>query len=532
MDDNQQSQTLDDATEQAVYTGINGGDHVFSVTDQHNCSATLTLNFVEPAPMSTVVDSISNVLCYGQSNGSATVVISGGTVPYTLTIADDMPEIILDTEDPYTITGLSEGNYVISILDDHGCTAQMEVAIQQPDSLSAVASVLNNVDCFGTLTGAASVLPEGGVPPYTYTWTGDKHEQTIDSLAAGSYFVTVMDANGCIATDSTDISEPDELTVSLITLTESCNGEETAIIEVEAHGGTPDYTFIWSNGMEEPHIDNLAVGPYTVTVTDLHNCFDTLTAVVPFHPMPDFTVSVTPAYCERTDGTATVVGDNLGAYSYNWNTTPNPDAPVNDQLAAGDYTLVVDDGVCTLALPFTIDAVPGPTASFTADPTEFILGHSVRFTDHSYGSIVMWEYDFGDGTYSSQQTTIHDYLDAGSYWTILTVTDEHNCVDTASVLINVIPDVIIYVPNAFTPNDDGLNDVWLPIISNNGDAFYEVLVYSRWGELIFRSNDPNVGWNGKHNGKLVEAGVFTYKITYGDYFNKKYQKTGTVTVVR
>ena len=532
MDDNLQTQTITDATEQVTFTGINGGDHVFTATDAHNCQTTLTLNFREPDPMSTVVDSLSNVLCYGQSNGTATVTISGGTVPYILTVADDIPEITLNTEDPYMITGLDEGVYTISIVDDHGCTAQMEVTIQQPDSLSAIASVLNNVDCFGTLTGAATVLPEGGTPPYTYTWTGDKHEQTVDSLAAGSYFVTVTDANGCSATDSTDISEPDELTVNLITLTESCNGEETAIIEVEAHGGTPEYSFIWSNGMEGEHLDNLAVGPYTVTLTDQHNCFDTMTVVVPFHPMPDFTVSVTPAYCGRADGTATVVGDNLNAYSYNWNTTPNPDAPMNDELTSGDYTLVVDDGVCTLVLPFTIDAVPGPTANFTADPTEFILGYSVHFNDHSYGSIATWEYDFGDGGYASQQSAIHEYMDPGTYWTVLTVTDQHNCVDTASVLITVIPDVIIYVPNAFTPNDDGINDIWLPIISNNGDAFYEVLVYSRWGELIFRSNDPNVGWNGKHNGKLVEAGVFTYKITYGDYFNKKYQKTGTVTVVR
>ena len=124
------------------------------------------------------------------------------------------------------------------------------------------------------------------------------------------------------------------------------------------------------------------------------------------------------------------------------------------------------------------------------------------------------------------------YKDYIQYWTILTVTDKHNCVDTAMVLITVVPDVVIYVPNAFTPNDDGVNDVWLPVISNNSDEIFEVVIYSRWGELIFKSNDPHVGWNGKHNGKLVEAGVFTYKITYGDVFNKKYVKTGTVTVVR
>lgn len=344
--------------------------------------------------------------------------------------------------------------------------------------------------------------------------------------------MTVTDANGCTATDSTDITEPEDLTLTLITLTESCNGEPTAIIEVEANGGTPDYTLVWSNGMEGVYLDNLAVGTYTVTVTDQHNCFETLTVVVPFHPLPDFVVATTPAYCERTDGTATVIGSNLGDYTYNWNTTPNPNAPVNDQLAAGDYVLVVDDGVCTLALPFTIDHIPGPTALVTANPTAFMEGHTVRYNDHSIGSVVTWEYDFGDGAYASTPSASHEFNEAGEYWTILTVTDNHNCVDTAMVLITVVPDVVIYVPNAFTPNADGVNDVWMPVISNYGDEFFEVVIYSRWGELIFKSSDPHVGWNGKHNGKLVEAGVFTYKITYGDVFNNKYVKTGTVTVVR
>ena len=532
MDDNQQPQTLADANEQATFTGLNGGDHVFTVTDDHNCQATLTINFVEPDPMSRVVEEVTDVVCYGQNNGTATVTISGGTLPYMMTVSEDIPVITLNTEDPYTITGLWADVYTVSIEDAHGCTVQMEITVQQPDSLSALASVLNNVDCFGTLTGVATVTPEGGIPPYSYTWTGDKHEQTIDSLAAGLYFVTVTDANGCTASDSTDITEPDELTLTLITLTESCNGEPTAIIEIEANGGTPEYTLVWSNGMEGLHLDNLAVGSYTVTVTDQHNCFDTMTVVVPFHPLPDFTVSTTPAYCERADGTATVMGSNLGDYTYDWNTTPNPNAPVNNQLAAGDYVLVVDDGVCTLAIPFTIDHIPGPTAIFTANPTSFMEGHTVRYNDQSLGSVVMWEYDFGDGAYASVPAASHEYNVAGEYWTVLTVTDQHNCVDTASVLITVIPDVVIYVPNAFTPNADGVNDVWLPIISNYGDEFFEVVVYSRWGELLFRSNDPNVGWNGKHNGKLVEAGVFTYKITYGDLFNNKYVKTGTVTVVR
>jgi gliding motility-associated-like protein len=257
-----------------------------------------------------------------------------------------------------------------------------------------------------------------------------------------------------------------------------------------------------------------------------------MTVVVPYHPMPELTLSVTPAYCDRNDGTATVAGANLGIYNYNWNSTPNPNTPTNDQLYAGDYHLIIDDGVCELNFLFTIDNIPGPTAIFTADPTTFLEGNTVNYQDHSIGSIETWEYDFGDGNYAHQPSVLHLYQEPGMYWTTLTVTDEHNCFDTAMILITVLPDVVIYVPNAFTPNGDGNNDIWLPIISNNTDEFYEVVVYNRWGELLFRANDPHAGWNGKHNGKLVEGGVYTYKITYGDVFGKKYFKTGTVTVIR
>ena len=259
MDNNQQPQTLADTTGQAVFIGLNGGDHVFTVTDSNNCQTTLTLTFIEPDPMSTVVDTVTNVVCYGQSSGTATVTISGGTLPYTMTVADSIPVITLTTEDPYTITGLWADTYTVSVVDARSCAVQFEITVQQPDSLLALANVLNNVDCFGNLTGAAMVQTIGGIEPYSYTWTGDLHEQTIDSLAAGHYVVTVTDANGCTASDAVNISEPEDLTVSLITLTESCNGEPTAVIEVEANGGTPEYSLVWNNGMEGQHLENLAV---------------------------------------------------------------------------------------------------------------------------------------------------------------------------------------------------------------------------------------------------------------------------------
>lgn len=532
IDASEQQQTLASVAESALFSNMNGGTHTVTVVDDHQCTATLDVSFIDPESMGTEVNATTDVLCFGQSNGEATFTITGGTLPYIVTLDPNIPDITLNNEDPYTINTLWAATYNVNIVDAHGCTAGMEIVIGQPDTLVATTNIVTNVLCFGEANGHAMAAATGGSVPYQYAWDNGREDADLDSVVAGTYVVTITDANGCVASDTVVVTEPELLVVELVSVTESCNGEETAVIEVNANGGTLDYNFIWSNGATADSIFNLGVGPYTVTVTDANGCRDTLTVVVPFHPLPDFTVSTTNAYCDRPDGTATVIGENTQNYTYNWHAANNPDAPFNDALAGGDYILTVDDGVCTLDLPFTITNIPGPTAAFTADPTTFIEGATVRFHDESAGTIVTWEYDFGDGYGISQRSPLHLYNEAGEYQAVLTVTDDHNCFDTASVTITVIPDVIIYVPNAFSPNGNGINDVWMPVMDNYGTDVYELVIYNRWGQLIFKSNEPKVGWDGTVNGKDAPCAVYVYSITYQNLMGKLAKKEGTITLIR
>ncbi|MCK9339934.1 MAG: gliding motility-associated C-terminal domain-containing protein, partial [Bacteroidales bacterium] len=233
------------------------------------------------------------------------------------------------------------------------------------------------------------------------------------------------------------------------------------------------------------------------------------------------------------DGTASVLGDSLNIYTYSWSSAYNPNASVNDQLFAGDYTVSVDDGICAVTMPFSIGNIPGPHAEFTVNPSVFLQGSAdSRFSDLSDGSVVNWLYDFGDGGFSNQQNPIHLFENEGEYAVVLTVTDENNCIDTAMQPVTVIPNVIIYVPNAFTPNADGINDIWMPILTNMMGNNYLLIIYSRWGEIIFKSNDTNVGWDGTCNGKPAPPEVYTYMIEYYNLMGKKEIKTGIVTLVR
>ena len=532
IDASLQQQTLASAAETALFTDMNGGAHSVTVVDDHQCTTTLQVSFVNPDPFSTVVDATTDVLCFNESNGTVTFTVSGGTVPYVVTLDPTIPDITLNSEDPYTYSQLWAADYQANIVDAHGCAATMQFTINEPDTLNVEARVVNNVSCFSYTDGNVTADVTGGVQPYSYNWDNDQHEQDMNNVGSGFYVVTVSDYNGCIATDTTFVSEPELLHVELVTVTESCAGEETAVIDVDAMGGTPEYTFLWSNGATTDSIFNLAVGFYTVTVTDANGCPDTMTVEVPYHALPDFTVSVTPAYCDRPDGTATVVGSNTELYTYDWHADNNPNAPFNDALPGGSYVLTVDDGVCTLDLPFTINNIPGPTAIFDADPTTFIQGAVVRYHDHSIGSVVSWNYDFGDGYSQNVPSASHEFNEPGEFITVLTVTDEHNCFDTAQITITVIPDVIYYAPNAFTPNGDGMNDVWLPIMSNYGDDFYELYIYNRWGQLLFKSNDPNVGWDGTFNGNKLEGGVYVYAVGYHNLMGKLIKREGTITLIR
>ncbi|MDD4395300.1 MAG: gliding motility-associated C-terminal domain-containing protein, partial [Bacteroidales bacterium] len=534
IDNNQQPTNLSAVNINAQFVDLVAGQHIITVTDEHNCTTTLTVTISEPAAVTALVDSLSAVLCYGDSTGIAHISISGGIHPYSILIDPALNAFPLDTAGNYIFMGLWANNYNAVITDANGCQGTVQFTISQPDTLVADASVVANVSCFGNSDGEVVVTPTGGTIPYEYNWQiRPENDSTLLNVAADDYVVYVTDANGCLASDSVTVTEPQLLQLNIVSVTPSCNGQPTGVIVVEGIGGTPQYNYEWNTGAVTDSVDGLAVGFYTVTITDQNGCTDTVDIEMPFHEIPNLSVVTTDAYCDRNDGTAAVVGDSINNYTYSWTADNNPNAPVNDQLYAGDYIVSVDDGICAVAMPFSIGNIPGPNAEFSIEPSVFMQGSATsRFIDYSSNSVVTWLYDFGDGAFSNQQNPMYEYTESGTYEAVLTVTDEHNCTDTAMQVVTVIPNVIVYVPNAFTPNGDGMNDVWLPIFSNIDNEKYSVCVYSRWGELIFVSNEPNVGWDGTCGGKPAPPAVYTYMIEYYNLMGKKEIKTGIVTIVR
>jgi len=246
---------------------ISSGTYTITVTDSWGCDDSASITITEPTQLTLQISSVSEPSCYGESNGHAYVSASGGTPPY---------DYIWDDENNTTsalLNNVPVGIYHLTVTDANGCDAVVLVIISQPDELSAEIINQTNVGCNGGNNGSATVNATGGTPPYQYLWDNPAHTPlaTANHLAAGSYNVTVTDANGCTASTSVIISESSNIVSEIITTDVICAERlGTAIINVS--GGESPYNYHWSSGSTTNTTDNLSYGTHYVTVTDAQNC--------------------------------------------------------------------------------------------------------------------------------------------------------------------------------------------------------------------------------------------------------------------
>jgi gliding motility-associated-like protein len=220
------------------------------------------------------------------------------------------------------------------------------------------------------------------------------------------------------------------------------------------------------------------------------------------------------------------------------NNTPIEDACYN---SAGIYTVaatVVDANGCSNVATYTVEVYPQPVADFNHSPIKPIVNvdQEVIFTDASWGTpIVSWNWYFMNTAQytSTQQNPTFSYTEPGTYVVALVVKSDHGCTDTILRPIVVGEDFGIYVPNAFTPNGDGLNDFFHP--KGFGIVQYELNIFDRWGEKVFSTKEFAEGWDGKYQGRggdVVEEGTYTWMINCTSVFGKAHELKGHVTLIR
>ena len=243
----------------------------------------------------------------------------------------------------------------------------------------------------------------------------------------------------------------------------------------------------------------------------------------------------TPEHCGLQDGyLAVTVTEGTGTLHYVW--TPNMNGATDSlvDIHGGDYTLTVTDSLgCSATSTFTVDGLPNPVACFTLIPEapSYLVGEMIVFNNCSqYQTHNHW--DLGDLNTSEETGLTYTYNDIGTYTITLDVTNDQGCSDSYTKTIVVHEQTRFYLPNSFTPNGDGINDVFMPVQMEVKEGSYSLKLFDRYGNLVFYTTDLNEGWDATINGKKVPTGsTFVYFTTYQDFDGTVYEKTGKVTVI-
>jgi gliding motility-associated-like protein len=492
-------------------------DYYVTITDANGCSTIDTVHITAPTPV-VITPNILNALC-GASNGSVSVIASGGTSPYNF-LWDDPTNSTNDT-----IINLAPGNYTVTVSDASACTAVFTAVVS--NVLGGVVNItqLTNVMCYGDSTGSITVAMQGGTGPYTYQWNISGQTTALaDSLTAGYYQVTVTDVNSCVADTTIQVMQPAyQLTSSITAQNISCNGGSNGILTSTVNGGTSPYSYLWDNNAVLSILTNLTAVTHSLTITDANGCTSISSGTV-IEPLvlTVITSTVNPTCGNGSNGYATVlVTGGTVPYSYAWSNSDNDS--IANGLSEGSYIVTVTDNhYCSITSTVQLY---NPVAMVIAN-TSGVDATNMGYVNVSVtGGVLPYVYLWSNG---STLPNISN-LPTGDY--IITVTDANLCafIDTFTI------DIPIEIPSVITPNGDGINDD-LEIVGIAGYKDVVIEVFNRWGDILFSFSgtgieytDASKRWNGVFNGKDLPMGGYVYIVKLG---GDKDPITGVVSIIR
>jgi large repetitive protein len=459
-------------------SGLTAGSYSVLITDANGCTIIKNKTLTQPAPLSATISGQVNVNCAGQATGSATVVASGGTAPYTY-LWNTIP-----TQTTATATNLIAGTYSVTVKDVNNCTKVATVTITSNNVPLVITTTKTNVRCNGLSNGTATANVVGGTNPITYSWNTIPVQttQTATGLSAGNYVVNIVDANGCTGSATVTITQPNILTLSITQqINITCGNLNSGAATVQAAGGTGPYTYSWNtipivNGNS---ITNVTAGSYTVTVVDSKNC--TAQLVVNILTIPSTlngsVTSSTNVNCfGANSGTATVQGSGgTPLYSYSWNTSPIQTGATAINLVAGNYIVTITDNAgCTFLLPVTITQ---PTTALQANISTI---QNVLCFGASTGSATVvasngtspYTYQWNDPL--NQTTSTATNLPAGNYAVI--VTDAKGCIVTVNVTISQPASTLSAIISSISDADcSGNSNGSATVVASGGSGSYSYL---------------------------------------------------------
>jgi len=511
----------------AQATNLCAGNHHVLITDTNNCTLQHHIIISEPPLLTVSIVDTVHVVCNGICDGEIIVSGTGGTPPYSYSW-------ITGQTGP-SITGLCAGIYTVTVTDINNCSAVLPVSIHDTSTFDAGIN-LSNISCYGYCDGEAQAYGIGGGTPYSYQWVSGATSETISDLCAGVVNVTVTESQGCMRNVYVTVTQPPELNINLNLINHpSCYGYCDGQAEAVLSGGSTPYSILWSNGHNGTTAGNLCDGLYSITITDAHSCTvsDSILIIAPTPLLINATASNVPCV-EVCNGTATVsVSGSTPPYSFLWSDGQTNGTASN--LCSGEYTVTVTDmNTCTdiINVIVTDSSVVPPNFIVSAEKDTIYKGQSTQlWATELQGFIYAWS-----PSASLNNAGIHNPIASPTATTTyyLMLTDQWGCVytDTITIYVNevICDESNIFIPNAFSPNDDNFNDV-LYVRGIVIDEMY-LSIYNRWGEMVFESRNISKGWDGMYKSRMSEPGVYVYYLEVICIDKQEYFKKGNITLLR
>jgi gliding motility-associated-like protein len=521
---------------------VEAGTYRLTVTDNSGCTKDLQVVLLQNNELF-ITYTKTEIACYNDANASIIITNIGGGIPFS-------------TGNPYLIkwsnlgTGrvqnnLSAGTYIITITDALGCEKQFNITIDNAP-IFTINPDIKQISCFGEKDAYIRLNLVGGKAPVTLVWD-DNATAGIDrnNIGPGKYTVTITDGKLCKIKQTFIITEPLPLELRAdVSNPLNCLDANTGAINLVVTGGAPPFTFSWSNGATTEDLQNLPPENYTVTVTDANGCKKSESwKIIRFEQLTPTIEVLTDFDCDTKYVRQTFIGKVKGGvppYQLSWSdgvVTGTNNEIMNTNNNGLIIFSVTDSFGCSADITYNVDTPVLGEANFeTSSYGNDVYGlysiyDPILFNNLATGDYTKIAWDFGDGNFSDEESPKHIFTKTGTYTIKQIVTYPFGCQYVHTITLIVEKGYSLMMPNAFTPNGDGVNDTFSPVFL----GFIEMTldIYDTWGSVVHSEKGQTLsGWNGKIKDLEAENGNYHFKLTAKTFYNHTIIEDGAFTLIK
>ncbi|WP_338647768.1 PKD-like domain-containing protein [Flavobacterium sp. KS-LB2] len=503
-------------------TAITAGTYNVLVSDNSGCSKALSVTLTQPTAI-VLAATTTPIICYSSDDATITLAINGGVTPYTIAWSNLGGGTFQDN--------LSAGDYLITVTDSNNCVKTLNVNIPEAP-IFTINPVVKNISCFGSHDGSINLNIIGGIAPVRLVWDDNAVAGNVrNNLGPGSYTVTIVDSKPCTIKKTFIILEPQPLILSAnVDNAFDCDNANSGAINLLVAGGTPPFTYAWSNGSTTEDLVNIPAGNYLVTVIDSRGCSKQAQYSINRPPPIEIGVATKTEFdCETKFVKQTFVAQVSGGappYQLTWSsgTVSGSNNEMMNTSQNGTAILYVTDALgCKANYSFNVKLQSLGTPSFISTSYSLVtygtysIIDPIQFTNTTTGDFISMVWDFGDGSFSTDLNPVHTFKNPKEYTVTQTVTYPFGCIYVQKIIFNVEKGYLFVVPNAFTPNNDTMNDTFRPVTKALKNVRLDI--YDTWGSLIYsETGDTLKGWDGKIKGQNAENGNYYCKISAETFY--------------